>query len=115
MIGWLLLALGIASFIKCELPPGPYELLVSELYRLKGVPVSRGKTILDLSGVTIASLFLIFVLKRFVGVGPGTVLAALFNGTIAAGFIRLMDKHFEMKSLIFKKIEKPAKEQAPAE
>ncbi|MGI6298018.1 MAG: YczE/YyaS/YitT family protein [Saccharofermentanales bacterium] len=107
LIGWSMLTLGIACFIKSELPPGPYELFVSELARLKGVPVARGKTLLDLAGVTISTIFLIFVLRRLAGIGPGTVLAALFNGTIAGFILKHMDKRLEMKSLIFKKIGKP--------
>ncbi len=102
LCGWFLLATGISSFIKCGLPPGPYELIVSEMARLKGVPVARGKTILDLTSLTISLLFIAFVLRRLAGIGPGTVVAGLFNGTLVGFFIRQMDRRFEMKPLLFK-------------
>lgn len=102
LCGWALLASGIASFIKSGLPPGPYELIVSELARIKGVPVARGKTTLDVTSMTVALLFSALVLRRLVGIGPGTIAAGLLNGTIIGFILKQMNRHFRMKPLLYK-------------
>jgi len=98
--GWFCLSLGIASFVKSGLPPAPYELFIREVSRFKKIPIGRAKTLFDLGCLTISSLFLIFVVKRLVGIGIGTVVAGLFNGTVVGHWIRLMNRHLTMQSLL---------------
>lgn len=100
LAGWFMLSLGIASFIKSGLPPAPYELFVRETARFKNIPVSRVKTMLDLVSLVISVLFTLLVLRRLGGIGPGTVVAGLFNGTVVGIWLKLMDKRFQMASLM---------------
>lgn len=97
--GWFLLSAGIASFIKSGLPPAPYELFVREVSRMKGLAVSRVKTMFDLASLIVSLLFITFVLRRLIGIGPGTVVAGLFNGTVVGYWLKLMNRHFRMRSL----------------
>lgn len=98
--GWFCLSLGIASFVKSGLPPAPYELFIREVSRFKNIPIGRAKTLFDLGCLTISSLFLIFVVRRLVGIGIGTVVAGLFNVTVVGNWIRLMNRHLTMRSLL---------------
>jgi uncharacterized membrane protein YczE len=100
LFGWLFLSAGIASFIKSGLPPAPYELFVREVSRFKGFSVSKVKTAFDLSSLVVSVLFITLVLRRFVGIGIGTVIAGLFNGSVVGHWLHLMDRHFKMESLI---------------
>jgi uncharacterized membrane protein YczE len=98
-MGWLCLSLGIASFIKSELPPTPYELFIRDLAKFKNISFARSKTLFDLGCLTISLLFITFFLKRLTGIGVGTVVAGLLNGTLIGFWLRLMNRHFSMRSL----------------
>lgn len=99
LAGWGLLSLGIACFIKSGLPPAPYELFIREISRFKNIPVSRAKTYFDLGCLTTSLLFLLLVVRQFVGIGIGTVIAGLLNGTVVGFWLRGMNSRFKMKVL----------------
>jgi uncharacterized membrane protein YczE len=99
-LGWFCLSLGIACFVKSELPPAPYELFIRDIARFKKIPIARAKTLFDLGSLLTSLLFLIFVVKRLTGIGIGTVIAGLFNGTVVGFWIKLMNRHFNMRSLL---------------
>ena len=99
--GILLLTLGIALFVDTGLPPNPYERFVNDLSRHLGVPFRKVKTIYDISSVVLASVFLLLFVRRLAGIGPGTVIAALANGTLIAFWLRLSVRHLSIRSFLF--------------
>ena len=99
--GILLLTLGIALFVDTGLPPNPYERFVNDLSRHLGVPFRKVKTIYDISSVAVASVFLLLFVHRLAGIGPGTVIAALANGTLIAFWLRLSVQHLSIRSFFF--------------
>ena len=103
-LGWLCLSLGIASFVKSELPPAPYDLFVRDVAFYKKIPIALVKTLFDLGCLTTSLLFLTFVVKRLTGIGIGTIVTGLFNGTLVGFWLKWMDRHFRMCSLYWPKL-----------
>ncbi|NLN45608.1 MAG: hypothetical protein GX153_03435 [Clostridiaceae bacterium] len=100
-VGITLLTVGIAVFIDTGLPPNPYERFVSDLSRHFGIPFRKVKTVYDLASVATASLLLLLFVRRLVGIGPGTVFAALANGTLIGFWLRLLVRRVSVRSLLF--------------
>lgn len=99
--GITLLTLGIAVFIDTGLPPNPYERFVNDLSRHFGIPFRRVKTVYDITSVLTACLLLLLFVRRFVGIGPGTVVAALANGTLIGVWLRWLTRALSVRSLLF--------------
>ncbi len=101
LAGIVLLTVGIAVFIDTGLPPNPYDRFVNDLSRHFELPFRRVKTLYDLSSVAIAALLLLLFVRRLVGIGPGTAVAALVNGTLIGYWLRLLTRHLSVRSLLF--------------
>ncbi len=99
--GITLLTVGIALFIDTGLPPNPYERFVNDLSKHLGIPFRRVKTIYDLSSVAVAAIVLVLFVHKLVGIGPGTVVAALANGTLIGFWLRLSVRHVAIRSALF--------------
>jgi uncharacterized membrane protein YczE len=101
IVGITLLTIGIAVFIDTGLPPNPYERFVNDLSRHFGIPFRKVKTVYDLASVATASLLLLLFVRRLVGIGPGTVFAALANGTLIGFWLRQLTHRLSVRSLWF--------------
>jgi uncharacterized membrane protein YczE len=100
-VGITLLTIGIAVFIDTGLPPNPYERFVNDLSKHFAIPFRKVKTVYDLASVAAASLLLLLFVRRLVGIGPGTVFAALANGTLIGFWLRLLVRRVSVRSLLF--------------
>lgn len=94
--GFPITALGVAFFFKTYISPEAYELFVKEISAKFNIEIHKFKTAYDcVSCVTgLALSFILFGFGVFVGVNIGTVICALFNGLLIAGFTKIFDKHF---------------------
>ena len=99
-IGWCCLSLGIACFIVSDLPPTTYELFIRDIAKYKHISLVRAKTMFDLGCLITSILFIVLVLKQMKGIGIGTVIAGLFNGTAIGLWIKLINRHLIIQSTI---------------
>ncbi len=95
--GMILGALGVALLFHTYLAPESYELVVKEITATYGFPLSRVKTIYDLSSflISVALSFLFFGFLHFEGIKAGTVVCALFNGKLIGLFSTMLENRFE--------------------
>lgn len=92
--GMLLTSFTIALFFKVYLYPQIYDFFVKgvcEKYRIKQ---SKFKTIYDLSFLIISVVMSLALFGEFVGIGVGTLIMAVCNGTIIGLFDKFLDKFF---------------------
>ena len=100
--GLILLSLGIALFVASRLPLLPYDLFVKELAIHKNISFRRCKTLFDLSCLLTSSLFLLFFIHRLTGLGIGSLLSALLNGTLAGFWLGLFERNLTIRSVLQK-------------
>lgn len=95
--GALVTSLGVAFMYRTYIPPEVYELIVKEVSSKFGIKLSRFKTCYDCTSCLIAVIlsFCFFGMWHFEGVKLGTILCALFNGSIIGLFGKLLDKKFD--------------------
>lgn len=94
--GLAIMPVGIAMMIHSGLTPMPIDLFVRDLVAARQLPFQRVKTVFDLANLVASLLLLLLVLRRWVGIGAGTVLAALLNGTMIGFWIRLLKRRFPL-------------------
>lgn len=99
-IGLFVLTLGIALVVFSGLPCLPYDLFVKELAVHKQISFRTCKTLFDLSCLTLSSLFLFFFVHRLAGIGVGSILSALLNGTMAGFWLRIFQSRFRPVRLV---------------
>lgn len=105
-MGLLVLSLGIALIIFSRFPPIPFDLFVKEIALHKSLTFRKTKTGFDLSCLAFSSLFLLFFIHRLTGIGIGSVVAAVLNGTLVGFWLKHFERRFKPRYLIFRKIEK---------
>ena len=101
VFGMLLCSLGVSLIFHTYVPPESYELLVKKVSSAFHFNINKTKTCFDLSSLTVALImsFLFFGFGTFIGVRVGTLVAALFNGTVIGLFSKLLDRLFVFKDL----------------
>ncbi len=94
LFGMTLTSFCVALFFKIYIFPQVYDFFVKGLIEVKGVPTQKMKTGFDLCflGISMILSFALFGALR--GIGWGTALMTVFNGTLIALFERLIDRRF---------------------
>lgn len=87
--GISLLSFGIAAVIYSKWPPIPFDLFVKELALHTKFSFKKTKTIFDLSCLAFSTVFLLVFVQQFAGIGPGTVISAILNGTLVGLWLKL--------------------------
>ncbi|MBR4882014.1 MAG: hypothetical protein IKU19_08770, partial [Clostridia bacterium] len=99
---------GVAFMFHTYLAPEAYDLFVKELCERFGFNTGKCKTIYDICSllVTVALTFILF--GGIKGIGVGTLVCALLNGTFIGIYSHFMDKRctFPCKMVFLKKIYK---------
>ena len=93
IIGLLLSAMAIAMFYKTYLYPQIYDFFVKEVSKKYQIPLQKFKTGFDCTFLLISIILSLCLFHQFIGVGIGTVIMALCNGTLIGFFQSLMDKY----------------------
>lgn len=99
IVGMLLTSVSVALFYKVYLYPQVYDFFVkgvSEKYRLNR---SVFKTVFDLICLAAATAMAFAFFGEWKGIGWGTLIMAVFNGTLIGLFCRFFDAHFEILPL----------------
>lgn len=99
IIGLLISTLGLAFLFGSYVSPEVYDLSVKEITKHYNLKLNRVKTVYDCISLLFAVLLslVLFGLQKPVGIGIGTVICALVNGTMINFFTKKYDKVFEFK------------------
>ncbi len=99
--GMTLTSAGVAFFCRTYIAPEVYELFVETVSRKFKMSFHHFKTIYDVisCAVSVAMSFAFFGFGQFVGVGWGTIVCALVNGTLIGWFTRLYDRLWRYEEL----------------
>ncbi len=105
VLGMVLTSFTIAIYFKVYLYPQIYDFFVKGVSEKFGIKLSKFKTAYDLAFLVISVIMSLVLFGEFVGVGIGTLIMAVCNGTIIGFFSKLLDKYcvFEPR---FKKLSK---------
>lgn len=98
LLGLFFCAIGVSLVLHTYISPEVYELLIRELSARYSLRFSKVKTIYDCISclVAIALSFAFFGFFSFHGIGIGTVISALVNGTLIGFVSRFLESHFEL-------------------
>lgn len=83
---------GVALVFHSYIPPEAYEMFVMELSRKLHIKLHTFKTIYDCSSLAVAIGMSFLLLGSLQGIGVGTVICALLNGTLIDLFSRLYER-----------------------
>lgn len=97
VIGMILTSFSVALFFKTYLFPQVYDLFVKAVSCKYGIKLSRLKTIVDLSCLTASVIMTFAFFGEIRGIGWGTLIMALLNGTVIGYFSKLLDKAFDFQ------------------
>lgn len=100
VIGTLCCSLAVSLFFHTYLSPEAYELIVKEVSKRYSFNINKVKTAYDCISTLIAIIlsFSFFGWFVFHGVGIGTIICALINGTIIGKISNFLDSRFEFKN-----------------
>lgn len=90
VIGSVSIALGIALSLIADVVLNPGEGFVKAISDVSGKKFGNVKVIVDVSFVALAAVLSFAVLKEFVGIREGTLMAAVFIGLIVKVFMRFI-------------------------
>lgn len=93
--GSVITAFAVALSFHSYLYPQMYDYFVKGVAAAKGWDRGRVKRIYDLSSLAVAVVLTLAIFGRFVGVGVATLVTALINSPMIAGFDRLFARRFE--------------------
>lgn len=99
VISSVITAFSVAMSFHSYLYPQMYDFFVKGLAAAKGWERGRVKRIYDLSSLAVAVVLTLLIFGRFVGVGVATIVTALINSPIIAGFDRWFVRRFEFPAL----------------
>lgn len=89
LLAVLLTGIGAALTLKMRLVPNPGDGIVQAIADYCSIPVGRTKNYVDLSCVILSAAISLCFAGRLLGIGIGTVLAALGTGRVIALFNKL--------------------------
>lgn len=95
----LITAFSIALFFRVYLYPQVYDFFVKGITEHFKLNQTKFKTAFDLTCLAVSVVMTLAFFGKFVGIGVGTLITALVNGSLIGGFGKLIDKHFEIKPL----------------
>ncbi len=102
--GSVITAFAVAMSFHSYLYPQMYDYFVKGVAAVKGWDRGRVKRCYDLSSLAVAVVLTLVLFGRFVGVGVATLVTAIINSPMIAGFDRLFGRRFVFPAL-FPKLE----------
>ena len=94
------MAFGISLSNHCKLPIIPTDLFPREMTLILQLPYRTVKTTFDLLCLFFTAGMSLLFFRDLEGLGAGTVLSALFVGSIVSKFDRFLDRHFQFVSFL---------------
>lgn len=99
IVSALITAFSIALFFRVYLYPQVYDFFVKGITEHFKLNQTKFKTAFDLSCLAVSIIMTLVFFKGFVGIGVGTIILALVNGSLIGGFGKLIDKYFDIKPI----------------
>lgn len=93
-VGMTLTSFTVALFFKVYIYPQVYDFFVKGICTVKKIPTQKFKTAFDLTCLCIALILSFALFGELRGVGYGTAVMTLLNGTLIALFEKLLDRFF---------------------
>ncbi len=99
IVGSFFCSLAVSLFFHTYIAPEAYELIVKEFAKKFSVNINNVKTFYDCLSTVIAIIlsFLFFGFGVFRGIGIGTIICAIINGTLIGKISSILEKHFTFK------------------
>ena len=94
LCGALICTAAISLLFRTYLPPEAYELFVKELARKFRKPIPFVKTLYDCGSLLVSVAVSFALFGKILGIGPGTVICALVNGSLIQLFTTIFDRLF---------------------
>lgn len=100
--GMVFTSFSVMLSVKTYLYPQVYDFFVKMISKKFSKPLSKIKTAFDASFLALSCVtsFALFGLGKFEGIGWGTLLITVCNGTLIGFFGRLFDKYVEITPLL---------------
>lgn len=95
--GVLLTSFSVALFFKSYLYPQVYDFFVKAVSCRYNIKLSLLKTIVDMSCLTASVIMTFAFFGKIEGIGWGTLVMAIVNGTIIGIFSKVLDKVFDFQ------------------
>ena len=95
IVGMVLTSLAVALSFKAYIYPQVYDFFVNETTKFYNISVSKFKTIFDMSFLALGVIMSLVFFQGFVGINWGTLVMAVFNGSIISFFSKTFDRFFE--------------------
>ena len=97
IIGTILCSVAVALFFHTYISPEAYELIVKEISSKYSININKVKTLYDCSSAFFAVMlsFCFFGFGVFRGVGIGTIICALINGSLIGKISAFLERRFE--------------------
>lgn len=93
----LIISVGITFFMKCQMPLLPCDIFVRNIVIEKHLPLGRTKTIFDISCLIFAIAVSLIFAGAIRDIGIGTVISAVFTGTLVALVSKGISKVFDFR------------------
>lgn len=97
IVGMILTSFAVALFFKTYLFPQVYDFFVKAVSAKYGIKLALLKTTVDLSCLTASVIMTFAFFGEIRGIGWGTLVMALLNGTVIGFFSKLFDKSFSFE------------------
>lgn len=99
-LGAICCSIAVSLFFHTYIPPESYELITKEIAHKFSFNINRVKTSYDCIStvISIALSFAFFGFGVFKGVGIGTIICALVNGTLIGQISRLLEHFFRFEN-----------------
>ena len=95
----LITAFSIALFFRVYLYPQVYDFFVKGITEHFKINQTKFKTGFDMSCLAVSIIMTLVFFKSFVGIGVGTIILAVVNGSLIGACGKIIDKFFEIKPL----------------
>lgn len=97
--GMVLTSFAVALFFHTYLYPQVYDFFVKGVSKRYNIKLSKFKTCFDFSCLAVACIMTLVLFRKFVGVGIGTLIMTVLNGTIIGFFNKIIEKYVDTTPL----------------
>lgn len=97
LLGVLLTSFSVALFFKTYLYPQVYDFFVKAVSLRYGIRLPLLKTVVDLTLLSVSAVMTFCFFGRLTGLGWGTLVMALLNGSIIGFFSKWLDRVFTFR------------------
>ena len=99
-VAFFMLSFGISLLMLCGTPVLPFDTVVRAFTMEKNMSIFKARTGFDLLNLILSLAVSLIFIHRIVGIGIGTIISALFIGTVVGKMMGLLKRYFDIKPKI---------------